>query len=79
MRLRQRATPPAKCARRRCDRRVGEGTLRRVSERRDGDPFTPWTFTPIGVARTVIAEKYSIPRQPGLCPAARGTVHLRRR
>jgi tRNA-Thr(GGU) m(6)t(6)A37 methyltransferase TsaA len=49
-----------------------------VSEHRDGDPAAPWTFTPIGVARTIFREKYSIPRQPGLCPAARGTVHLRR-
>jgi tRNA-Thr(GGU) m(6)t(6)A37 methyltransferase TsaA len=49
-----------------------------VSEQRDNDPAAPWTFTPIGVARTVFREKYSIPRQPGLCPAARGTLHLRR-
>lgn len=36
----------------------------------------PWTFAPIGVARTVFHEKYSIPRQPGLCPHARGTLEL---
>jgi tRNA-Thr(GGU) m(6)t(6)A37 methyltransferase TsaA len=40
------------------------------------DVFTPWTFAPIGVARTVFREKYSIPRQPGLCPHARGTLEL---
>ncbi|MFO0624699.1 MAG: tRNA (N6-threonylcarbamoyladenosine(37)-N6)-methyltransferase TrmO [Polyangiales bacterium] len=49
-----------------------------MSEQRDNDPAAPWTFTPLGVARTVFREKYSIPRQPGLCAAARGTLQLRR-
>lgn len=41
---------------------------------REGD--APWSFSPIGVARTVFRKKYSIPRQPGLCPSARGTLEF---
>lgn len=36
-----------------------------------------WSLSPIGVARTVFRKKYSIPRQPGLCPSARGTLVFR--
>lgn len=48
-----------------------------TSLRAEASPFPPWSFAPIGVARTVFREKYSIPRQPGLCPHARGTLELR--
>ena len=33
-------------------------------------------FTPIGVIRSCFREKFGIPRQPGLAPAARATLEL---
>jgi len=36
----------------------------------------PWTFEPIGVARTCFKEKFGIPRQPGLVAGATGTLKL---
>lgn len=48
----------------------------RTALRAPASDLHPWTFAPIGVARTVFREKYSIPRQPGLCPHARGTLEL---
>lgn len=49
-----------------------------MSEHAEEGVDEPWRFAPIGVARTIFREKYSIPRQPGLCPWATGTIELRR-
>ena len=35
-----------------------------------------FTFTPIGVIHSCFKEKFGIPRQPGLVPAARATLEL---
>ncbi|UAW98388.1 tRNA (N6-threonylcarbamoyladenosine(37)-N6)-methyltransferase TrmO [Halopseudomonas nanhaiensis] len=35
-----------------------------------------YTFEPVGVVRSCFAEKFAIPRQPRLAPAARGVVEL---
>lgn len=35
-----------------------------------------YCFEPIGVVHSVFREKFGIPRQPGLVPAARGSVEL---
>lgn len=40
------------------------------------DPTTAFRFRPIGVVRSPYREKFAVPRQPGLVPAARGELHL---
>ena len=37
---------------------------------------TDFTFHPIGVIRSCFTEKFGIPRQPGLVPAARATLEV---
>ena len=37
---------------------------------------SPLTFTPIGIIRSCFSEKFGIPRQPGLVPAARATLEI---
>lgn len=37
----------------------------------------PWSFEPIGIARTVFKEKFGIPRQPGLVGGATGVIKFR--
>lgn len=34
------------------------------------------SFTPVGIVRSCFREKFGIPRQPGLAPAARATLEL---
>ncbi len=36
----------------------------------------PITLTPIGIIRSCFSEKFGIPRQPGLVPAARATLEI---
>ncbi len=36
----------------------------------------PPGWVPVGVARTPFGQKLGVPRQPGLAPAARGSIHL---
>lgn len=38
--------------------------------------FPPHTITPIGEILSPFKEKFGIPRQPGLCPAAKGAIKL---
>lgn len=35
-----------------------------------------FSFTPVGIVRSCFREKFGIPRQPGLVPAARATLEL---
>ncbi|MDL2269882.1 tRNA (N6-threonylcarbamoyladenosine(37)-N6)-methyltransferase TrmO [Desulfosarcina sp. OttesenSCG-928-A07] len=35
-----------------------------------------FTFTPIGIVHSCFTEKFGIPRQPGLVPAARGSLEI---
>lgn len=35
-----------------------------------------WVFNPIGIVRSCFTEKFGIPRQPGLAPAARATLEI---
>lgn len=37
----------------------------------------PFEFEPIGVIRTAFAEKFGIPRQPGMVATAKGVIELR--
>lgn len=36
------------------------------------------TIEPVGRLRTCFGEKFGVPRQPGLCPSAWGTLHFER-
>jgi tRNA-Thr(GGU) m(6)t(6)A37 methyltransferase TsaA len=39
-------------------------------------PINSCTFNPIGIVHSCFKEKFGIPRQPGLVPAARGRVEI---
>jgi len=38
--------------------------------------MSAWSMTPIGLIESCFKEKFAIPRQPGLVPAAEATLHL---
>jgi len=42
----------------------------------DSSSFTGFNMAPIGVVHSCFKEKFGIPRQPGLAPAARATLEL---
>jgi tRNA-Thr(GGU) m(6)t(6)A37 methyltransferase TsaA len=46
------------------------------SEESGADYRNSWEFKPMGILRTCFAEKFGIPRQPGLCPSAEGILTL---
>ncbi len=47
------------------------------SKRLDNGPMSsPLTMTPIAIAHSPFAEKFGIPRQPGIAPSAQGIIEL---
>ncbi len=54
----------------------GEDFVSRSGPPKKDQALRPYEFEPIGVVRTAFAEKFGIPRQPGMVSEAKGVIEL---